>query len=86
MLLQFFNNLSKVKGHYVVTSLCHVERLWGGVRWSVSLNGSSLNGVETSNCVKRCFDSVCGNLTTLLGDFKCCAVVAQHDTRGINYV
>ena len=87
MPLQLSDFLDKSLCHALATSLCHVERPFGEICHSVSLDGSPLNGVETSVTVKRCFDSVFCDLTTLIINFKRNAFSAQHDKRkGINYV
>lgn len=66
----------------VITSLCHVERPLVKAYCSVSLSCPPINGVETSACGYRCFDSVYSDLTTLIVNSKSNALVAQHDKLG----
>jgi hypothetical protein len=84
MSLQLSKHFGNPTCNVVITSPCHVERPCGETCCSVSLNDSTLNGVETSVTVKRCFDSVFCKLTTLIVTFKRSAWVAQHDELGIN--
>jgi hypothetical protein len=77
--MNLLNSFSKLRKYVVFTSLCHVERPYVNTYSSVSLDYSPSNGVETSDTVKRCFDSVHCELTTLVVNFKHTALVAQHD-------
>jgi hypothetical protein len=93
MSLQLSDKFSNTKSHAVITSPCsfaslrsHVERPRGKTCYSVSLDCSTLNGVETSVTVNRCFDSVYYDLTLLRINLKCSASVAQHDKCELNEV
>jgi hypothetical protein len=79
MSLQPSNNSSISKGYSIVTPLCHVERPRAETRCLVSLDCSTLNGVETSLNDYRCCNSACCNLTPLLVNLNYSAWVAQHD-------
>jgi hypothetical protein len=63
---------------------CYVERPYVNACSSIRLRYLTLNGVETSLTVNRCFDSVFCDATILLVTCEGSAWVAQHDIEKCN--